>query len=238
MPSCGPFLLDEWKPYDRIVLRKNARYYDATRVQLEEIVFLPIADGATGVNLYKTGIAHAMHGRAVPPLWIPALRGRRDFHAIPADRSLFYAFNTRRPPFDNVLMRYAFHKATNKDEVARFLNGGQIPARTVVPPFGGFKSIGVLPFEAGGRVWDALSYDPEAARKLMMLAGTGQLALTLTFPNRTRSKEIAQILQKQWRVNLGAEVNLVTLEWNVWVQTLLCGDYRGVIEAGMGADYA
>ena len=26
MPSCGPFLLHEWKPYDRIVLRKNTRY--------------------------------------------------------------------------------------------------------------------------------------------------------------------------------------------------------------------
>ena len=81
MPSCGPFLLHEWKPYDRIVLRKNTRYYDASRVQLDEIVFLPITDGATSVNLYKTGNAYAMHGRAVPPLWIPALRGRKDFHA-------------------------------------------------------------------------------------------------------------------------------------------------------------
>ena len=44
-----------------------------------------------------------MHGRAIPPLWIPALRGRKDFHSAPAYRSLFYAFDTTRPPFDNAL---------------------------------------------------------------------------------------------------------------------------------------
>ena len=95
MPSCGPFLLHQWKPYDRIVLRKNTRYYDAGRVLLDEIVFLPVTDGATSVNLYKTGNADAMYGRAVPPLWIPALRVRKDFHSITAYRSLFYAFKYR-----------------------------------------------------------------------------------------------------------------------------------------------
>lgn len=238
MPSCGPFLLHERRPYDHIVVRKNPRYYGASRVQLDEIVFLPISDGSTSVNLYKTGSAYAMHGRAVPPLWIPALRGRKDFHVTPAYRNVFYAFNTTRPPFDHPLVRYAFHMATNKDEIARFLGGGQTPARTVVPPFGGYEGAATLPVESGGRVWDVLSYDPEAARKLMSIAGAGRLVFDLTFPNRTRSKELAQILQKQWRVNLGAEVNLVMMESSVWVQTFQSVNYRGMIEVGMGADYA
>lgn len=238
MPSCGPFLLHEWKPYERIVLRKNARYYDAGRVHLDDIVFLPITDGATSVNLYKSGNAHAMHGRAVPPLWIPKLRARKDFHAAPAYRSMFYAFNTTRPPFDDALVRYAFHMATNKDEIARFLDGGQTPARTVVPPLGGYQGIGTLPVESGGRAWDVLSYDPEAARKLMSIAGAGRLVFDLTFPNRTRSKELAQILQKQWGANLGAVVNLVMQEWTVWTQSSQSVSYHGVIECGAGADYA
>ena len=49
---------------------------------------------------------------------------------------------------------------------------------------------------------------------------------------------MAEILQKQWRTNLGADINLVTLDWNVWVQTIQSGKYRGVIEGGFGADYA
>jgi oligopeptide transport system substrate-binding protein len=238
MPSCGPFLLHEWKPYDRIVLRKNTRYYNARRVRLEEIVFLPIIDGVTGVNLYKTGIAYAMHGREVPPLWIPALRDREDFHAAPAYRTLFYAFNTTRSPFDNPLVRYAFQMATNKDEIARFLSGGQRPARTVVPPFFGYEGVKTLPVRANERVWDVLSYDPESARALMKIAGTEYLVLDLAFPNRTRSKEMAQILQRQWRANLGAEVNLVIQDWSVWAQTVSSVNYQGVIEAGTGANYA
>ena len=195
MVSCGPFVLQGWKPYDRIVLRRNTRYYAAERVLLQEIVFLPITDGSTCVNLYKTGSVHAMHGRAVPPLWIPALRARPDFHSAPAYRNMFYAFNTRRPPFDNALVRYAFAMATDKREITRFLDGGQTPARTLVPPFGGYQGVETLPVEAGGRVWDILSYDPEAARELMSLSGASHLVTALTFPNRSRSKEMAEILQ-------------------------------------------
>ena len=46
MGSCGMFRLHEWKPYDRIVLRKNPRYYDAARVPLEATVFLPLTPNA------------------------------------------------------------------------------------------------------------------------------------------------------------------------------------------------
>jgi len=238
MPSCGPFRLHEWKPYDRIILRKNTRYYDADRVLLDEIVFLPVTDGATSVNLYKTGNADAMHGRAVPPLWIPSLRGRKDFHSTAAYRSLFYAFNTTKPPFDNALMRYAFNMATDKHEIAHFLAGGQRPACTVIPPLGGYRGVAKLLIEAGGHVWDVLSYDPESARALMKIAGAEHLVLDLTFPNRTRSKEIAQILQKQWRANVDSQVNLLMMDSNIWVQTAISGSYHGVIESGVGADYA
>jgi ABC-type oligopeptide transport system substrate-binding subunit len=179
-----------------------------------------------------------MHGRAIPPLWIPALRGRKDFSSTVAFRNLFYAFNTTRPPFDNALVRYAFHMATNKHQITQFLAGGQTPACTVIPPFGGYESIATLPVEAGGRIWDVLSHDPESARALMNIAGAGRLVFDLTFPNRPRSKEMAQILQNQWRVNLDAEVKLVTMDSSVWGQTLMSMTYRGAIESGGGADYA
>jgi oligopeptide transport system substrate-binding protein len=48
---------------------------------------------------------------------------------------------------------------------------------------------------------------------------------------------MAQILQKQWAANLGAEVSLVMTEWTVWVQSILSVSYRGMIESGLGADY-
>jgi oligopeptide transport system substrate-binding protein len=238
MPSCGPFLLQEWKPNERIVLRKNPRYHGASRVHLDEIRFLPIVDGATGMNLYKAGDVYTMHGRAVPPLWIPALRGRGDFCTTPAYRSFFYAFNTTKPPFDNVLVRYAFQMATNAQAVARFLEGGQTPARTIIPLLGGYPGIPSLWVEAGGRVWDVLSYDPPAARELLTMAKAEGLAVDLTFPDRTRSQEIAEILQSQWQANLGVRLKLMMVERNVWDQMAASVSYRGIIESGAGAVYA
>ena len=68
-----------------------------------------------------------------------------------------------------------FNMATDKHEITRFLDGGQTPARTLVPPFGGYEGVETLPVEAGGRIWDVLSYDPEAARELMRRAGAGRV---------------------------------------------------------------
>jgi oligopeptide transport system substrate-binding protein len=127
--------------------------------------------------------------------------------------------------------------ATDKSEIARFLGGGQTPARTVVPPVGGYHAVTTLSVEAGGHAWDVIAYDPESAHELLRIAGAEHPVLDLTFPNRTRSREMAQILQSQWRANLGAQVNLVMLEGNVWVQTIMAVNYTGVIESGMGADY-
>jgi oligopeptide transport system substrate-binding protein len=204
---------------------------------LEEILFIPITDGATAVSLYKSGNAHAMHGRAVPPLWIPALRDHKDFHRVPAYRSYFYPFNTTRPPFNNPLVRYAFQMATDKGEIVRFLSGGQAVARGVVPPSLGYESPQSLLVDAGGRPWDVLSYDPAGARELMRLAGAGRLVFDLTFPIGPRSKEIAQILQTQWHANLGAEVRLIAHETNVWIQALQEVAYRGMIECNWTPPY-
>jgi ABC-type oligopeptide transport system substrate-binding subunit len=238
MVSSGAFLLQSWKPYERVVLRRNPEYYDAGRVKLERIVFLPISDGATSVNLYRTGDAHAMHGRAVPPLLIPGLRHQRDFRSFRALRILCYAFNITKPPFDDMLVRYAFNMATDKREITRFLGAGQVPAIGVIPPIPQYAGPDALPVHIAGREYDVLSYDPEAARELLAIAKPGKLSLNLTVPLRPRSRELAQILQKQWGANLGVHVRLVTMEWNVWVQTILAVGYTGVIESGTGTDYA
>jgi oligopeptide transport system substrate-binding protein len=190
------------------------------------------------MNLYKADDVYTMHGRAVPPLWIPALRGRRDFYKTPAYRSFFYCFSTTKPPFDNVLVRYAFQMATDTQAVARFLEGGQTPARTIIPLLGGYPGIRSLLVEAGGRVWDVLSHDPPAARELLRMAKAEALTVDLTFPDRMRSKEIAEILQAQWQANLGVRVNLTMVESNVWLQMAGSVSYRGIIESGAGAEYA
>jgi oligopeptide transport system substrate-binding protein len=51
----GPFVLAEWSNQDKIVLKKNPSYWDATNVKLDEIDFLLIPEPSTQRNLFDSG---------------------------------------------------------------------------------------------------------------------------------------------------------------------------------------
>jgi ABC-type oligopeptide transport system substrate-binding subunit len=236
--TSGPFTLREWRPNEKIVLTRNPYYYDAALVSADGVVLLPIAAGATGLNLYKCGEAEAMNGRIVPPLLLPAVQEKRDFHMAPSTYLFFYTINTRRPPFDNVLLRYALNMATDKEAIARFA-GGPRPACGAVPSLVGYDGPKTLPVVVEGRSYDVLAYDPAAARQLMAKAGfprgmgnDGKLTLELLYPGRPRTEKIAQILQQQWRENLNIAVDLTIQEEQVWNRSIVAMDYKAVAEGG------
>jgi oligopeptide transport system substrate-binding protein len=238
--ASGPFRLKEWRPNDRIVLARNPYYYDAALVSTDEVVLLPIAVGATGVNLYKCGEADAMNGRIVPPMLLPALREKRDFHIAPSTYLFLYVINTRRPPFNNVLLRYALNMATDKKAIAEFVGAGVRPASGAVPYMAVYQSPKTLPVVIEGKSYDVLAYDPKAARELMAKAGFGRgvgsdgrrPSLELLYPGRPRTEKIAQILQQQWRANLGITVELAIQEEQVWNRSVVAVDYKAVAEGG------
>jgi ABC-type oligopeptide transport system substrate-binding subunit len=117
--TSGPFTLREWRPYDELVVVRNPRYYESALVGLDEIVFLPIgSDGTTAVDLYKAGMAHAMAG-AMPSQFVHPLAGKRDFHLSPMLYRQDYLINTRKSPFDNVLLRYALSMAIDRAAMAK-----------------------------------------------------------------------------------------------------------------------
>ena len=116
----GAFTIKEWKPYDHVTLVPNRYYYDARLVALREVVLLPVVSGAANLNIYKAGEADSMLGTVIAPSYIPLLRSKKDFEAKPAYWSMFYSINTKRPPFDNVLVRYALNMAIDKKGIAAF----------------------------------------------------------------------------------------------------------------------
>ena len=91
-----------------------------------------------------------------------------------------------------------------------------------------------------GRTHDVLAFNIEAARALLAKAGfdpvmgRGHRTLELTYhiPGSAGCKLKGEMLQQQWRRNLGIRVNLVVHEFSVHWKMVLEGDYSGV------ADYA
>src|SRR5207249_2955262 len=79
--SNGPFMIREWRPYEQIVVVKNPYYYEAGLVALDELVFKPVSDPSSYVNMYKAGEVDIIDGLNVPKFFIPALRTKHDFKA-------------------------------------------------------------------------------------------------------------------------------------------------------------
>jgi hypothetical protein len=68
------------------------------------------------------------------------------------------------------------------------------------------------------RKLDLLGFDPRAARELFAREGVRGLSMELTVPIRNGSREVARIVQSQWRENLGVNLRLREVEETTWEQ--------------------
>jgi oligopeptide transport system substrate-binding protein len=239
--TSGPFTLREWRPYDELVVVRNPRYYESALVSLDEIVFLPV-DGTTAVNLYKAGMAHAMAGGSIPPEFVHSLAAKRDFRVSPVLYRQDYVINTKKPPFDNVLLRYALSMATDRPAMARTHQRGDAPVPGYILAMAGYEPIRSLPVTVQGRTYDVLAYDPKGARELLSAAGypggIGSDGRHLTIAILTSGESfLTEVLQDQWRGVLGVDVRIERQEFKVWIQSLIDVAYDGVAAGGWTAKY-
>jgi oligopeptide transport system substrate-binding protein len=241
----GPFMVREWRRHEVITAVRNPRYYDANIVRIEELVFPIVADGPTTVKLYRSGDVVTMCGPSFPPLYTPTLSAKKDFHKEPAFVTVYPTISVRKPPFNNLLLRYALNIGTEKKAFTDLLGAGRVPASSLVPPMPGYPAPRTLDVEIDGKIYDVLSFNIEGARALLAKAGfdavttPGHRVLDVTyhFPILSDSKLKAEVLQQQWRRNLGIRVNLAAREFNVHWQMVRDRDYSGVADYAFFAPY-
>lgn len=217
--SNGPFVLKEWILSRHVLLAKNPRYWDAEHVALNLVEGLTGDNINANFNLYMSGVLDWADASAVPLFVVPELRERPDFHLAPYFNTYFYRFNVTRPPFDDVRVRKAFYLAMDPSDITEYvLRGGQVPAHSLVPP--GLP--GYHEAHLPGR-------NVEEARRL--LAGAGYPAgkgfphVELLFNTSESHKQIAEVIQQQWKNALGVQVELVNQEWKVFLATTQSLDY-------------
>lgn len=217
--SNGPFVLVDWQLRRRIRLRKNPRYWDAAnvRLQLADAIFSEHA--STGFNLYATGETDWIDSSSIPPTIRDAVLGRPDLHTGPYFNTYFYRINVTRPPFGDKRVRQALGLAIDKRAIVeRIMRSGQIPARHLVPPGVPGYSSPLGP-----------DYDPERARALLAAAGfpggRGLRRFEIFFNTSEEHRPIAEVIQQQWKKELGLDCQLVNQEWKVFVNTTRALEY-------------
>jgi oligopeptide transport system substrate-binding protein len=227
----GAFRLRERRAHDRIVLGRNPLYYAGGQVSLQEIVFIPVVDGSTSANLYRSG--EAAFSMPMIPQVLAKLRKKKDVRAYPNFGAHFNVFNTKKPPFHDPRLRYAFNMATDKRAIAAFFDDGRTHLTGLIPPLKNYPSAARLPVATGGESFDVLSYNPQAGRRLLAMAGHSRgLSVEYLYPSMAEFGLVAEILQQQWRANLGVEVRLVCQDVRSWAENTFKVTYKDIAAYG------
>ena len=236
--TSGAFTLKRWSPYDEIVVEKNALYWDAANVRLQQVKFFPVEDQATVMNLYKAGEIDATYNRSVPRSWLFMMQNKLD-HQDEFEASIeYYIINTTKPPMNDVRVRRAFNLALDKNLITATRRTSK-PLSTLIPN-NIFKGYPATP---------AAEFDPQEAKKLLAEAGYKDAAgnydagefpideIAVTFNTSDGNKFVAEIIQSQWKQNLGLTVPLKNMETKTFFSATAKLEYKGFARFGYVADY-
>jgi oligopeptide transport system substrate-binding protein len=224
----GPFKLQFRRIRDRVRMAKNPHYWNADNVQLNTVDAMAISSDIAALNMYETGqIDWTVN---VPPVIIPDLRPRDDFYTAPILTVYFYRINCTRKPLDDKRVRRALNLAMDKQKICeRVLRAGEEPATNLVPR-------GVTGYDRpmGG------TFDPETARTLLAEAGFPEghnfPKIEILYNTHETHQALAEVVQDDWRQNLGISVELRGLEWGTYQNAQTKLEYQ-VCRAGWNADY-
>ena len=227
----GPFVLEEWRPGQEIVVAKSPTYWDAASVRLSEIHFHAIDSLDAEERAFRTGQLHVTE--ALPPARIDAWH--RDAPQMlridPLLGTYFYRFNLTRPFLKNKKVRRALALAIDRTAIVeKLLRGGQLPAGTLTPP-------GI----AGYTPPRGLRTDFAEARQLLAEAGypggQGLPTFELLFNSSETHQLIAEAVQEMWHRELGVNAHLVNEELKSTLDARRTGDFQ-ILRSVWIADYA
>ena len=140
------------------------------------------------------------------PTYDARYRYAEDYISESVQNLYFLAFDTSRPPFDDIRVRRAFAMAVDRERLANDVLEGFVDPATggLVPP--------TIPGHSPGI---GLPYDPAQARQLLAQAGypDGQGFLTLELAWTEKLYKPLEYLKSQWMDNLNVEVAVEITDW-------------------------
>lgn len=226
--SNGPYQLKSWRRNDHIEVERNPHYWNAAKVTLNGVRFLPVSNLYTEARMFRDGQLHMTYSATPEVVDLMKKENPAALRQEPYVGTVFYRFNTTRKPLDDPRVRQALSFATNRQAICDNVFRGYKPAYAMTPPMGSYDP----PHLAG--------YDPEKARQLLAEAGypggKGFPRLKILLASRETAATVAQAVQAMFRETLGIEVEIENKEWNAYIVAMQDLDYD-IGFAGWIGDY-
>jgi oligopeptide transport system substrate-binding protein len=226
----GPFTLKDWQPNKEIAVTKSKTYWDRKNVRLNGIHFYPIGDHTIEERAFRAGQLHVTGTVPIDRIAYYRTRNPSMIRLDPYLGCYYYLFNVTRPPLDNPKVRRALALAINREQITRYVTrANESPALNFTPP-------GTAGYTARAQ----LVGDLTDARQLLAEAGypdgKGFPTLSLLYNTSDAHARIAEVIQQMWVTGLGINVELVNMEWKVYLAQTQSGNYD-IARAGWIGDY-
>ncbi|MCM3117656.1 ABC transporter substrate-binding protein [Neobacillus sp. MER 74] len=228
----GPFVFDEWKRNDRIVLSKNKNYWVKGYPKMDQVIFRTIGDNTARLNALMSGEIDMMDG--VDPGNIQQIEADKNFKILsrPSLNIGYLGLTVTRKPFDNKLVRQALNYAIDKDEMIKAFFGGQaIPAKNPIPPA----------VEGYNDEIAAYPYDVNKAKALLAEAGFPNgfnmelWAMPVSRPYMPDANKVSVFLQSSF-AKIGVKAKIVTYEWATYLEKAKAGEADAFLLGWTGAN--
>lgn len=233
--SSGPYTLSQWIVNERIVGKRNPRYWDDAHTVINQVTYLPISSEAADVNRYRAGEIDITSTVPINQFALLKKTMPEQLNVSPHLATYYYELNTTRPPFNDARVRRALNMALDKEIIAeKVLGQGQRPAWLVSQPEIG----GITLKNPEYASWPREKRIAEA-KKLLAEAGFGDdhpLSFNLLYNTSESHQRIAIAAASMWKKNLGVEAKLQNQEWKTMLDAKRTGDFDAVRYAWI-ADY-
>lgn len=240
--SNGPYrIVDRWIQ-DRIRFEKNPYYWDTAQVAIPSIEALCIESATTRLNLFETGELDWTQQPPIPT--VAKLLGRDSRRASAASASIrrsfrnepylavyLYYLNVNHPALRDRRVRRALAASVDRERITKYVTrGGQEPARSLIPP--------LIPNYMPARMKD---WNPEFAQRELQEAGFSREkpfpVLEILYNTSDLNRDIAEVIQAEWKQNLGIDVKLLNQEWKSFLDAQVTHQYA-ISRGSWIADYS
>ena len=225
----GPFTLVQYAKNEYIRYRRNPDYWGEP-ANVDMLVFDITTKSTTRLAKLITGDCSVSALPKASELAVMKQHEELNIESQPGLNVAFWAFNTQKPPLDDVRVRRALAYAVDKQDILRAVyQNTAIEATGVLPPAS-------WAYENNKRVDD---YNPQKARDLLQEAGIKNLtidiwAMPVARAYNPNTMKTAELIQSDL-ANIGVKVNIISYDWSVFTQRLSRDEYDSVL-IGWNAD--
>lgn len=211
--SNGAYVLNENVPNSHIKLVKNPHFHDAANVKIDIVNFIAHKDLAAAARRFLAGELHVTTD--LPSDQVKFLREKLgdQVKVTPYLGTYYFAFNTKKPPFDDKRVRRALSMAIDRDFLAAEVwQGTMVPAYGWVPP--GIGNYVAKPVEVDYKEKSVIDREDEA-KKLLAEAGFGpggkKLSVQIRYNTTDNNKATAVAVADMWK-QIGVETTFINTD--------------------------